>query len=177
MPKKDFGRVHVYTGLGKGKTTSAFGLAARAIGHGHRVVVIRFFGDHAEPGEWKLQKKLFPQLEVLNFGEASAKNIHNTEASAMDAYMAERGLDYARKLMTGKSRPDVLILDDVNPAVYAGMLKVKDVVSFLKNVPSTTEVILTGRYAHPDIINVAHYVTEMKPLKRHEGESRPGIEF
>jgi cob(I)alamin adenosyltransferase len=177
MSKKDLGRVHVYTGLGKGKTTSAMGLAARAIGHGYRVAVIRFMADHKEPGEWLLQKKLAPQLEVLNFGQAVTKNIHNTNASTMDSYLAQRAMEYARKILETKRRPDVLILDEINPAIYAGMLTPKEVVDFLRHVPATTEVVLTGRYAHPDVVAIADIVTEMKPLKIYQGPPRRGIEF
>lgn len=177
MPKKDLGRVHVYTGLGKGKTTSALGLAMRAIGHGYNATVIRFMVEHKEPGEWRLQRKLKGQLTVLNYGEAGSNNLHNSEPSAMDVYMAKQGLEEARKLVSSKKAPDVLILDEINPAIYAGLLKPKEVVDFLKNTSKSTEIVLTGSFAHPDVVKAADIVTEMKPLKQDEKGLRPGIEF
>ena len=177
MPKKDLGRVHVYTGLGKGKTTSALGLAMRAIGHGYKVTVVRFMSDHKEPGEWRLQRKLAPQLEILNFGETKTKNISSYEPTAMDVYMAQQGLSYVRRLLSGSKRPDVLILDEVNPAIYAGMLRAEDIVDVVRNAPKTTELVLTGRYAHADVVAEADVVTEMKELKHNGGSPRKGVEF
>lgn len=149
----------------------------RAIGHGYNATVIRFMVEHREPGEWRLQRKFPGQLTVLNYGEASLKDVHNQEPSAMDVYMAKQGLDHVRKLLSAKKKPDLLILDEINPAIYAGLLKPKEVVDVLKNAPKTTELVLTGSFAHPDIVRAADIVTEMKPVKQDEKRSRPGIEF
>lgn len=174
---KDLGKIHVYTGEGKGKTTAALGLALRAAGHGRQVLVVQFLHGNKEAGEWLAQNRLAPFLEVVQFGMEEGANVLNP--SDMDLYVAQQGMEYIRKQMI-KKRPDILILDEILPAVHFGLIEPQDVVDFLDNKHANLEVILTGRYAHPEILNRADLVTVMQSVKSYlndeDFEGRPGIE-
>lgn len=174
---KAYGKVHVYTGEGKGKTTAALGLALRAMGHGKRVLVVQFLHGNKQAGEFLAQNRLAPQVEVVQFGTPEGANVLNP--SDMDLYIAQQAMDYIRKEMV-RRRPDILILDEILPAIHFGLLEVKEVVDFLDNKHAYVEVVLTGRYAHPEILNRADLITVMQSVKSYltaEGfEGRHGVE-
>lgn len=180
-PKKDWGRIHVYTGEGKGKTTAALGLAMRALGHGFSVLVIQFLKHHKDFGEWKIQEMFDEQLsfQVVQFGQPGIIDL--TNPSAVDRYLATQGLDYARtSLQQQTKRPDLLVLDEVNVLLHYGILPEQEILDFLDNKPHTTEVVLTGRYAPDSVVSKAHLVTEMNPVRHyfdHDFVARQGIEF
>lgn len=176
--KKNMGLIHVYTGEGKGKTTSSLGIALRAVGHGYTVYVIQFLKGWKEVGEWKIQQRLKPHLQVFQFGQPQPVDLVNP--SPTDIYLANEGLNFSRKVVQDRrQRPDVLILDEVNVAVAAQMIALKEMLDFVDNIPSNMELVLTGRSAHPDIVERAHLVTEMRPIKHYyDGPIgvRPGID-
>jgi cob(I)alamin adenosyltransferase len=166
-------KVHLYTGEGGCKTTSALGLALRAIGHGQKVIFIQFMKGRKSIGEYKAQKKV-PGLKIYQCGRPGFVNLKNP--SEQDKKLAQKGLELAKKV--AKQKPDILVLDEVNLAVAVGLLKEKDVVSFVKSVPKKTFVVLTGRRATKGLKAVSDIVTEVKDTKRPKRmAARKGIEY
>lgn len=181
-PKKGLGRIHVYTGEGKGKTTAALGLSMRALGHGLSVLFVQFLKHHREIGEFKLQSQLsqhLPQFEIVQFGQPGLIDL--SQPSAIDAFYAKQGIDYARAaLQRDGSRPDVVVLDEVNVLVHYGILPENFLLDFLANKPQNIEMVLTGRYAPAAVIEQADLITEMAPVKHyyHDAfQARQGIEY
>lgn len=180
-PKKNLGRIHVYTGEGKGKTTASLGLALRALGHGYSILVVQWLKGDKDLGEFKLQQYL-PQTLAKNFRvvQFARPEMINLEAPQdMDVYLAQQGLDYVRRQMI-ENRPDVLILDEINSAMHYGLLPVQEVLDFLDNKHAETEVVLTGRKAPAEILNKADLVTVMELVKHYyqrKFPARHGIEF
>ncbi|MBC7081089.1 MAG: cob(I)yrinic acid a,c-diamide adenosyltransferase [Thermoplasmatales archaeon] len=162
------GKVIVLTGDGKGKTTSAFGCALRAAGHGKRVVVIQFM--KAKPSGEEMVK--VGNIEVFKFGGDFV-----FEARREDFEMAEKAMKFAREEI--KKKPFMLILDEINVAVDKNLVKVEDVMELIEE-RGETNIILTGRNARKEIIEIADIVTEMKNIKHYyekTGETIEGIEF
>ncbi|MGB9726841.1 MAG: cob(I)yrinic acid a,c-diamide adenosyltransferase [Nitrososphaeria archaeon] len=172
----DKGYVHIITGEGPGKTTSAFGIAARALGRGLKVCVIQFLKRKIS-GEILFFRKCSKNIVIKQFGTASfvRKGIVGPE----DIKLAEMGLDYAkRQVMSGKF--DLVILDEINVALYFGLLKVEDVISLINSRPKNVELILTGRNAPQELFDYADYLIKIEAIKHPfvRGEAaRKGIEF
>ncbi|MBC7129450.1 MAG: cob(I)yrinic acid a,c-diamide adenosyltransferase [Thermoplasmatales archaeon] len=163
------GKVIVLTGDGKGKTTSAFGCALRAAGHGKRVVVIQFMKAR-ESGEAMIEVK---NIEIARFGRKSFV----FEAGREDIEMAEKAMEFARKSI--KKKPFMLILDEINVAVDKNLVKVEDVINLIRE-RGETNIILTGRNARKEIIEIADIVTEMRNIKHYyekTGETIEGIDY
>ncbi|MBU0671035.1 cob(I)yrinic acid a,c-diamide adenosyltransferase [Patescibacteria group bacterium] len=176
-PKEDLGYIQVYTGEGKGKTTAALGQMMRALGQGYTVLMIQFLKGAKDLGEYKFAQEKGNKMEIVQFSLPEPVDFNNP--STQDKYLAEQGLDYARQAMVYK-RPDLLVLDEINPAMHHGLLSVNDVIQFLDNKHQQTEVILTGKYAHPEVIEMADLVTIMEPHKHFYREgfrARPGMEI
>ena len=176
----NLGLVQVYTGDGKGKTTASLGLAFRACGHGFQVCMIQFMKDNAEYGEFKSSINL-PGFTLLQVGRNDFVNLENPEE--IDKKLAQDGWNKAKNAIAS-GKYDIVILDEINVAIACKILDVHSVVSFLTEdrmvLPKIPEIILTGRYAPPEIINIAHLVTEMKEIRHNYStgmESRQGIEF
>lgn len=161
--KNQLGYVHIYTGDGKGKTTAALGVLLRAAGQGQRVLMIQFLKGQRDAGELLAGQRLGTQVEILQFGRNDVRSL--ADLQAMDAYLANQALQYARTALSSRRRPDVLILDEITVAVHYDLLRIEDVVDFLDNRHRNTEVILTGRAAHPLLLNMADLVTVMQPVK------------
>lgn len=175
MSRNHLGRIQVYSGDGKGKTTAALGLALRAVGRGYKTVVIQFMKKQ-ETGEYLVQERLKPELEIYQFGQKSFIDKNNIQAE--DKELAQRGLDFAKEIV--KKKIDILILDEINLALDFKLLDLKEVLNFLDNIPPGIEVILTGRGVDPEILKRADLVTEMKKIKHYFDrglETREGIEF
>jgi len=173
-PKRT-GKIHVYTGEGKGKTTAAFGLAMRASGKGLSVLIIQFMKGRADGGELVSAKRL-PNVRVVQFG--TEEFIPKGKASQRDRRLAAEGMERARRAMED-DEVDMLILDEVNVAVHFGLLPPEQLLELVASKPSGMELVLTGRYARPEIIRLAEYVTEMKAKKhpfRSGQKPREGIE-
>jgi cob(I)alamin adenosyltransferase len=155
------GMMCVFTGNGKGKTSAAFGMAMRFLGHGKRVVVVQFLKG-TKTGEMMLKKNL-PGLDIVQFGTENFVDLK--KPSKEDRQRALEALMYAKKLMTGGFRPDLLILDEVNVAVSAGLIDDADMMDFIGDLPEEMDIVLTGRGASEKIIERADMVTEMKEVK------------
>lgn len=170
------GLVQVYTGDAKGKSTAAFGLALRAAGHGFKVVIIQFMKT-PDYGEHRSFQRLAPEIEVKTFGRKGF--IHRGGARPEDYEQAAAALTCAGKIMHS-GEVDILILDEINNALYFGLLKEEEVLDFLRQRPAGVEVVLTGRNAPAGIIAVADLVTEMRQVKHpyEKGiKARKGIEY
>jgi cob(I)alamin adenosyltransferase len=176
----EHGYIQIYTGDGKGKTTASLGLALRAIGHGWNVLIIQFTKggqDHNDYGEILSSSKLMPNLEVAQFGMDRVVYSHNI---CLDDFKeARKGWQFAKEAINS-GKYQLIILDELNICTDLGMVKVSEVKETLKNKPAQLEVVLTGRRAHPEIIAMAHLVTEMKPIKHYFDVgvmARQGIEY
>ena len=155
----------VYTGNGKGKTTAAIGAGIRAIGHGKKVVMIEFMKGQ-KTGELNLN---LPNFEIYQFGTKEFV----MEPTEEDKEKAKEGLKFAEKIIENE-QPFLLILDEINVAVKFGLIDPKEVIELLKKVKN--HVILTGRYAPKEFIEIADLVTEMKEVKHPFKEGKPAVE-
>ncbi len=138
------GLVHVYTGLGKGKTTAALGLAVRALGHGLRVYCGQFMKG-VPYGELSTLEKL-PNVTLRQFG--AARWTYPNEATPEDRILAWKGFEASTAAVLG-GEYDLVILDEINVAVAWGLLPVMSVVDLIVDKPASVELVLTGRYAPP----------------------------
>jgi len=171
----NIGYVYLYTGSGGGKTTNALGLALRSIGHRHKVVIIQFMKWWKKTGEYKIRKKLKPYYEIYQFGRRGWVGFKNLNEK--DKKLAEKGLKFAERIVKEK-RPHLLILDEINLAVYCNLLNVNDVIEFLDKIPKRTDVVLTGRFANKKLIKRADFVNEIVDIKHpKEIPTTKGIQY
>ncbi|NOQ48313.1 MAG: cob(I)yrinic acid a,c-diamide adenosyltransferase [Methanococcoides sp.] len=170
------GMVYLYTGEGEGKSTSAFGLALRAVGHGYKVIIIQFMKDRKYIGEYKIKDRLSPEYEIYQFGRKEFINLKNPEPE--DYKLAAEALEFAKKAI--QRGPRLLILDEINLAAHFGILKTEDVLKLLEDIPEETTLVLTGRRAPKELIERADLVTEMRFLKhpyKKNIPAREGVEY
>jgi cob(I)alamin adenosyltransferase len=159
--REHLGLVHVYTGNGKGKTTAALGLALRAMGNDLEVAMVQFMKCDQYYGEYEISKKL-PHLTLLPMGRDCL--IHQDRVTQADLDAATEALERSHQLLhSGKY--DMLIMDEVNVSTKFGLVKVEDLVQLIRERPPKVELVLTGRYAPPEIIEMADLVTEMRCVK------------
>jgi len=171
------GLIQIYTGNAKGKSTAAFGLAVRAAGHGFKVVVIQFMKTGSYYGEVPGLKRLAPEVELYSYGKDGF--IGRRGVTEEDIALARQALAHAEKALLNPET-DILILDEINNALYFGLITVEDVLKLLDQKPQHVEVVMTGRNAPPELIERAHLVTEMKEIKHPYKQgisSRKGIEY
>ena len=116
-------------------------------------------------GEYKIKDKLAPYYEIYQFGREGWIGLGNLTEE--DKRLAEKGLEFARKIVKEK-RPHLLVLDEINLAVYCKLLDVKEVLKFLDEIPEETHVILTGRFASKELIERADIVNEVVEIKAPE---------
>lgn len=177
MNKQQLGLIHVYTGDGKGKTTAAIGLSLRAAASGYAVCIIQFLKAESEESGEIRAIKTFDGVSVQRFGgNLLGKNHPPVEVIKSDI---SKGIVEAARLAENK-RCDLLVLDEINIAVSLGLANLESVIDIAKKCKSRVELIMTGRNAHPELIDIADYVTEFKMLKHpfEEGISaRRGIEY
>ena len=168
------GRIQVYTGDGKGKTTAALGLSLRAAGHGLKTYIGQFMkGQHY--GELTALRD-HPFITVEQYGDTDCVRREDVEPKHIE--QAGRGLVKARDAMCS-GKYDILILDEVNVAIGFGLISVKEVLNMLAERPENVEVVLTGRYAPPELLDTADLVSEMKEVKHYFQKGVParnGIE-
>ncbi len=169
------GYIQVYTGDGKGKTTAAMGLACRALGRGYKVLIMQFCKDKELTGEYKHLANHVDGLIYKSCGLPSFIDpAHLTED---DIKAAIAGWNYVLK---HHKEFDMIIMDELNIAVDFGLIQIEEVITFLDYKPESLEIVITGRNAPPEIIERAHLVTEMKPIKHYWSIgvlAREGIEF
>ena len=173
------GLIIVHTGNGKGKTTAALGLAMRAWGDGLRVLILQFIKGGWKYGEIETIKKLGEidgRIELRRLGKGFQRN---TDDKAEHIEAAKEALKEARKAFESGSY-DLIILDEINYAVKFELIAVEDVKVLLAKRPGELHVVLTGRDARPELVDMADLVTEMKLIKHpyKKGiKAQKGIEF
>ncbi|MDY0202157.1 MAG: cob(I)yrinic acid a,c-diamide adenosyltransferase [Bacteroidales bacterium] len=168
------GYIHLYTGNGKGKTTAAIGLAIRASGAGKRVFIGQFVkGMHYAELD---ALKQFPNIEIKQYGlDCFIKN----DPTQADIDAARAGLNEVKQVIESNKFP-LVILDEICIALFYKLFSIDEVLAMLKSKPNTMEIVLTGRYAPKELIDIADLVTEMKEIKHYYNngvEARKGIEF
>ncbi len=176
---KRTGLVIVNTGDGKGKTTAALGTALRACGYGLRVVMIQFIKGPWKSGEHVSAARLAPEFELIRAGRGFYKIMGDRLPEEVHRQAAADGLRLAGEKLDS-SACDVLILDEINNAVSDGLLAVEQVLALIERKPPAMHLILTGRNAHPSVIEKAHMVTEMRELKHPYRQgilAQKGIDF
>lgn len=158
--KKKKGLIIVNTGDGKGKTTSAMGVALRAAGHGMKSVMVQFIKGSWSYGELLSSKKL-GTFDIIPMGRGFTWESEDIE---LDRQAALKAWEVCKeKALSGDY--NIAIFDEINYAIHLGLIDVNEVVDFLKNKPDALHVILTGRNAKKEIIELADMVTEMKEIK------------
>jgi len=168
------GYIQVYTGDGKGKTTAALGLALRAAGAGMKVYIAQFVKG-MKYAELDIIPKLKDNIEIKQYGRGCF--IHG-KPEKEDREKARQGLEEVKQLIA-QGKHDIVILDEANIAVYYDLFSIDELLETIKNKPDNIEIVVTGRKAHPKLIEAADLVTEMKEIKHYytKGiEARKGIE-
>src|SRR5258708_36584853 len=160
------GLIIVNTGPGKGKTTAAMGTGLRAVGNGMKVLMLQFLKGSWHYGELDAVKAFGDNFVMKQMGRGFVK-VGGAETDPEDVRMVEQAWAEAREAINS-GKWDLVILDEINYAITYGMLDPAKVVETLKQIPEPVHVILTGRNAHPPIIELADTVTEMKQVKRAE---------
>ena len=193
MPKnKRLGLVHVYTGDGKGKTTASVGLATRAVGHGMNVYMIQFLKGGGHAGEVEAAEKMLPTFKVKQYGKSCPYSEEMKKGTlecgnCKDCFLTrkeekekvEEALDLAEKTVSS-GKYDVVILDEINNTMHKKLASVSRVLKIINSRKPHVEVVLTGRNAPKEVIEVADYVTVMKRVKHPFTKgirSRYGIDY
>ncbi len=170
------GLIIVHTGKGKGKSTAAFGLAMRCIGHGMRVGMVQFVKGVWESGERRVFDA-FPELVTMRtMGEGFT---WDTQDRVRDIAAARRAWEMLKELMADESYR-LVIADELNIVLRYGYLPLDEVIEALKNKRADLHVVVTGRNAKPELIEIADLVTEMTMVKhpfRSGVKAQVGVEF
>lgn len=171
------GRVQVYTGNGKGKTTAAFGLALRAAGRGYKVFIAQFVkGMHYAELD-SIEKFLSDHVTIKQYGRGC---FIKGEPQQEDIDCARNGLAEVAAILQ-KGAYDVVIMDEANIAVFFELFTSEELIKAVEQRAPNTEVIITGRYADEKVCAFADLVTEMKEVKHYYAtenlQAREGIEF
>jgi len=175
------GYIQIYTGNGKGKTTASLGLAMRALGRKWKVLIIMFTkggNNYGELASFKnLSEEISNNLTIVQAGLDRIVYAHNKCAD--DEKEIKRGWEITKTAIQNNEY-QLIILDEINIAIDLKILEVDEVVEILKNKPQNMEIVLTGRNAHKKVIEIAHLVSEIKPVKHYWDtgvEARKGIEY
>lgn len=175
------GYIQVYTGNGKGKTTASLGLAMRALGRNWKVLIIMFTKGGDDYGELNSFRELSPEISHnLKIVQAGLDRIiYRDNQNEKDYEEITKGWELAKKAIKNHEF-QLIILDEANIAIDMNILDVDEVVDVLKNKPDEMEIVLTGRNAHPKIVEIAHLVSEIQPIKHYWDTgiaARKGIEY
>lgn len=172
------GLVVVFTGPGKGKTTAAMGMAFRAAGHGLRCLMIQFIKGSRHYGELSSAERLSPHFRIVPMGKGfirfDRKGPDEEDLKAIrDAWEF-----FLEQMASGEFQ--MIILDEINYVIDYGLLPVDDLLNALERKPDGLHLVLTGRNAHPALIERADLVTEMREVKHSfkKGiKAQRGVEF
>lgn len=169
------GYLQIYTGNGKGKSTAAFGLALRAVGAGMRVYIAQFVKGRTYSEITAIRQQL-PQITIRQFGRGCFIVEKPTDE---DVAAAREGLEVVSEVLTS-GEYDLVILDEATIAIYYDLFTVDELIDLLKRRAPKSEVVVTGRYAPEELIELADLVTEMREVKHYyrQGiEAQEGIEY
>jgi cob(I)alamin adenosyltransferase len=170
------GLVMVITGDGKGKTTSAFGQALRAIGQGYKVCIIQFMKGR-KYGEVIAVEKYLPDITLYQFGLDSF--VMRDNSAKVDVDIAREGFEKAKEVIQS-GQYNMVILDEINVAVDFNLISEEDMLKLVKSKPPELDLILTGRYAAEKLKEIADLVSEVTEVKHHYNagiKDRAGIEY
>jgi cob(I)alamin adenosyltransferase len=170
------GLLIVHTGAGKGKTTAALGLAFRALGQGLKVGIVQFIKGAIPTGEAALAARLAPMLEMHTMGDGFTWNTQDRE---QDIASARKAWDKAVALLRDESF-GLVILDELNVVIRHDYLPLQEVLDELRRRRPMLHVVVTGRNARDELIELADLVTEMKLVKhpyRSGIKAQKGVEF
>ena len=184
------GLVHIYTGDGKGKTTAALGLAMRAAGHGKKVLMVQFMKTVPCYGELESAKQLAPNFEIVQKGKPCTRPdaecleckvcfVHPEKPAPEDFAAARDALEFCVDVFR-KGEHDIVILDEILYALKLGLIERGEVANLIKMKPPRTELVLTGRDAPAELVELADLVTEMREIKHPFTKgiaAREGIEY
>lgn len=176
MHVSDLGLIQVYTGTGKGKTTASLGLAMRACGHGLKVYMIQFMKGKIDYGELRAAEKI-EGLTIEQFGRPEFVDKDNPAEE--DVKLARKALQKSKEVILS-GEYDIVILDEINVAIEWNLVELGDVIDLLNRKPKNVEIILTGRYARKEIIDMADLVSEIREVKhpfKRGMHSRLGVDF
>lgn len=178
-PKEHKGLIVVITGDGKGKSTSALGMALRACGHGMRVCIIQFMKGDLYSGEWDGIKRMDCAIELHATGKGFCGIQGNPYPWAEHRANAQDAIDLVREKMAS-DRYDLLILDEINNALKLKLVDLEQLLDIIRAKPPLMHLVLTGRAAHPQVIELADTVSEVREIKHayQQGiEPQPGIDY
>jgi cob(I)alamin adenosyltransferase len=168
------GYIHIYTGDGKGKTTAAIGLAIRAAGYGMKSYIGQFMkGQHY--GELTALRD-HPYITIEQYGDVEC--VHREDITQKHMDQAQLGLKRVREIMLS-NQYDIIILDEINVAVWFNLITAEDVIELLNERPKHLEFILTGRRASKALMEIADLVSDVKEIKHYYNQgvkARTGIE-
>jgi cob(I)alamin adenosyltransferase len=170
------GLIRIHTGKGKGKTTTALGLAMQAVGQGLKVFIIQFLKGR-DTGESRAAARLAPELTLRYFGRPGLINAR--APSPEDLALVHEGWSLARQILAAGEH-DLVILDEIIRVIVHGFVTLQEVLDALSQRPPAVEVVLTGRQAPDELISMADVVTEMYPVKHYFQagvRARRGIEW
>ena len=170
------GVIVVTTGNGKGKSSSGFGMVARALGHGMQVGIVQFIKGALATGEERFYRRFPDEVRYFVMGEGYTWNTQDRER---DIAKAEAAWDQARELLSDASI-GLVLLDELNIALKLRYLDVNSVVADLQKRPPMQHVVITGRGAPPELIEAADTVTDMTLVKhafKAGVKAMPGVEF
>ncbi|MDA7947854.1 MAG: cob(I)yrinic acid a,c-diamide adenosyltransferase [Hyphomicrobiaceae bacterium] len=170
------GLIIVHTGKGKGKSTAAFGIVFRSLGHGHKVGVVQFVKGAWETGERDVLAKFDDLVTFKTMGEGFT---WETQDRQRDIAAARSAWDEAKKMIADPSY-NLILLDELNIVLRYDYLPLDEVLDVLTSKPDDTHVIVTGRNAKDELIEIADLVTEMTQVKhpfRSGVKAQEGIEF
>lgn len=175
------GYIQVYTGDGKGKTTASLGLAMRALGRDWKVLIVMFTkggNDYGELNSFRqLSDKIADNLTIVQAG--LDRVIYKSNECEQDHKKIKKGWNLVKKAVKNDEY-QLIIMDEANIAIDMGILDVDEVVKVLKSKPDEMEIVLTGRNAHPKIVEIAHLVSRIEPVKHYWDKgvhARKGIEY
>ena len=169
------GLIHIYTGNGKGKTTAAIGLGIRATGNDLKVYMVQFMKGRRYSELDALE--IIPNFTVFQSGRDEFVSKENPEQIDID--LASKGFEHAKKIINA-GKHDLVILDEINVAIDFNLIPLENVMKLLEEKPENVEVVMTGRYADPEIVRQADLVSEILEIKHpyNEGvQSRKGIDW
>lgn len=158
------GLVIVYTGNGKGKTTAALGMCIRAAGYGKKIKILQFVKGSWKYGELKGIELLKDFVDMEQVGEGFVGIVDDNKEFSVHQEAARKGLDHAREIIHS-GQYDIVILDELNIAIDLGLIPLADALEIIQNKPAPLHLVITGRSAKPEIIEVADLVTEMREVK------------
>ncbi|HUL30798.1 MAG TPA: cob(I)yrinic acid a,c-diamide adenosyltransferase [Thermodesulfobacteriota bacterium] len=179
VPKVPKGLVVVITGNGKGKTTTALGIAVRACGHQLRTSIIQFMKGDIYAGEWDGIKKMNCQVELLSTGKGFCGIQGNPYPYQEHRENAQEAIQLARQKMES-GEFDILILDEINNALSLHLVDLNQVLEIIHQKPPRMHLVLTGRNAHPEVLELADTVSDIREIKhayRKGIDPQPGIDY